>query len=86
MSQNNSVHIVDVIFDKSNELSKLIKLLKNDPKLTTTTSLKKFEEVPYKYDFWYSSIKNMAKIADRDGKIFDLIDKLLKLYDKVSLN
>jgi hypothetical protein len=84
MSQDNSVHIVDATFDNSNELDKLIKLLKNDPKLTTSTSLKKFEQLPYKYDYWYSKTKHMVKIADRDGKIFDLIDKLLKLYDKVS--
>lgn len=85
MSQlNNTVHEINVELKDVTELDKLIKFLKADPRITITNSLAKFSKTPYKYDYWYSKAKKSIKIADKDGKIFDLTNKLLKAYDKVS--
>ena len=78
------VHEIDVTFTKVDELDLLVKRLKKDNHVTVTTSLKKFEKTPYQYDYWYSKSKVVMKIANKDCKIFDLTDKLLKTYDKVS--
>lgn len=82
--KGSAVHEIDVTFTEVNELDKLIKKLKLDPRLSLTTSLKKFSNTPYQYHYWYSKSKLSMKISNRDGKIFDLVHNLLKNYDKVS--
>ena len=82
--KSNSVHEIDVTFTNVDDIDKLIKRMKTDPYTLMTTSLKKFSTIPYKYDYWYSKTKQAMKISDKNGKIFDLTDKLLKTYDKVS--
>ena len=84
LTKHNGVYEVDAIFTEMHELDKLIKILRAEPYVTVTTSLKKFQQVPYQYDYWYSKSKMLVKIANKDGKIFSLIDRLLKIYDKIS--
>jgi len=83
-SKSNSVHEIDVSFTSVDDIDALIKRMKTDPYISMTTSLKKFSKIPYEYDYWYSKSKQAMKISDKNGKIFDLTDKLLKTYDKVS--
>lgn len=78
------VHEIDVAFTDVNELARLIKILKADPRFVVTTSLTKFLKIPYQYHYWYSKSNLCIKVSNKDGKIFDLVDKLLKTYDKIS--
>lgn len=84
--KQSSVHEIDVTFTNKDDLSNVVKKLKSDSYVTITASLNKFEKSPPQYDYWYSKSKSVMKIADTEGKIFDLTDKLLKVYDKVSDN
>lgn len=81
--KNSTVKEIDVKFEDKIELDNTIKKLKADSYVNLTTSLKKFQQEPREYDYWYSKAKMEMKICNKNNKIFDLTDKLLKTYDKI---
>lgn len=85
MSNLTPIKEVNITFTDSKELVALITRLKQDPKLSVTNSSKKFSNTPRKYHIYYSKVKMLIKVANIDGSVHDLVDKVIKIYDKVSM-
>lgn len=83
MSNLTPIKVVNITFTDLKELDKLLNRLKSDPKLSSTNSLKKFNNLPRKYHFYYSKSKMLIILANIDNSIHDLIDKVIKTYDKI---